>query len=254
VPDHRKHRGPHPEDGTLFAPTNWPHLRCAVSHLSWLLTREYAWESALKLVGDRFRLNARQRLAVRRSACSDQSLQRRALASLPLPAIAGRRVSIDGFNLLTTVEAAFAGGVLLRGRDECLRDMASVHGSYRKVAETTPAIRAIGQFLGESPPELCTWWLDRPVSNSGRVSQLIMTIAQVEGWPWQTQLVPDPDHELKRTRDVVVTADSVILDACNAWVNLASGIVVGLVPHAWILPLNDSGNTLPAFASQSSPP
>ena len=74
VPDQRKHRGPHPEDGPLFAPANWPDLRCAVSHLSWLLTRAYAWESALKLVGDRFRLNARQRLAVQRSACSDQSL------------------------------------------------------------------------------------------------------------------------------------------------------------------------------------
>ena len=163
-------------------------------------------------------------------------------------------MSIDGFNLLTTIEAAFAGGVLLRGRDECLRDMASVHGSYRKVAETTPAIRAIGQFLGESPPELCTWWLDRPVSNSGRVSQLIMAIAQAEGWPWQTQLVPDPDHELRQTRDVVVTADSVILDACNAWVNLASGIVGRLVPHAWIVPLNDSGNTPPAFANPSARP
>ena len=59
MPDQRKHRGPHPEDGPLFAPANWPDLRCAVSHLSWLLTRAYAWESALKLVGDRFRLTAR---------------------------------------------------------------------------------------------------------------------------------------------------------------------------------------------------
>ena len=58
MPDRRKHRGPHPEDGPLFAPANWPDLRCAVSHLSWLLTRAYAWESALKLVGDHFRLTA----------------------------------------------------------------------------------------------------------------------------------------------------------------------------------------------------
>ena len=159
-------------------------------------------------------------------------------------------MNIDGFNLLTTIEAAFAGGVLLRGRDECLRDMACP----RKLSEgrgDNTSHPAIGQFLGESPPELCTWWLDRPVSNSGRVSQLIMAIAQAEGWPWQTQLVPDPDHELKQTRDVVVTADSVILDACNAWVNLASGIVGRLVPHAWIVPLDDSGNTPPAFTNPS---
>ncbi len=237
-----------PEDASLFAPANWPDLRCAVSHLSWLLTRAYAWESALKLVGDRFRLNARQRLAVQRSACSDQSLQRRTAGE---SAAAGHRraaVSIDGFNLLTTIEAALAGGVLLRGRDECLRDMASVHGSYRKVAETTPAIRAIGQFLGESPPARCTWWLDRPVSNSGRAEPAHHGRRPGRGLAVANATRADPDRELKQTRDVVVTADSVILDACNAWVNLASGIVDRLVPHAWIVPLNDSGNTPPAFA------
>jgi hypothetical protein len=220
--------------------------------LSWLLTREYAWDSALKLVGDRFRLNARQRLAVQRSACSDQSLERRGGSRLPLPAIAGRHVSIDGFNLLMTIEAALAGGVLLRGRDQCLRDMASVHGSYRKVAETIPSLRAVGEFLSQWPPEQCTWWLDRPVSNSGRLSQLIMAVAQAEGWPWQTQLVTDPDHELRQTHDVVVTADSVILDAGNGWVNLASAIVERIVPQAWIVPLDASENSPPAFASPSS--
>jgi hypothetical protein len=236
----------------LFASAHWADLQCAVSHLSWLLTRGYAWESALRLVGDRFRLDARQRLAVQRSACSDQSLQRRSASRLPRPAIVGRPVSIDGFNLLMTIEAAMAGGVLLRGRDQCLRDMASVHGSYRKVAETTPSIRAVGQFLSQSPPERCIWWLDRPVSNSGRLSQLIMAVAQAEDWPWQTQLANDPDRELKQTRDVVVSADSVILDACDTWVNLASHIVDRIVPHAWIVPLDDPGTSPPAFASPSS--
>jgi hypothetical protein len=252
VPDTRRHRGPHPEDAALFASAHWSNLQCAVSHLSWLLTRDYAWESALKLVGDRFRLNARQRLAVQRSACSDQSLTRRAGSCLPLSAIAGRCVSIDGFNLLLTIEAALAGGVLLRGRDQCLRDMASVHGSYRKVAETTPSLRAVGEFLSQSPPQVCTWWLDRPVSNSGRLSQLIIAVARAEGWPWQTQLATDPDHELRQTRAVVVTADSVILDACHSWVNLASAIVDRVAPGAWIVPLDDDTNAPPGFAREPS--
>ncbi len=221
----------------MFAPAVWPRLREAVSHLSWLLTRGYAWESALKLVGDRFRLDARQRLAVQRSACSDQSLARRAQARVPLAALADQQVSIDGFNLLTTVEAALAGGVLLCGRDACLRDMSSVHGSYRKVAETVPAIRAVGQLLSHTRPALCTWWLDRPVSNSGRLSQLIMSVARAEDWPWQTQLVHDPDRELKGACEVVVTADSVILDACRAWANVAAELVSRLVPGARIVPL-----------------
>src|SRR5688500_10446127 len=53
MPDHRSHRGPHPEDAGLFAPAVHPTLRSAVADLSWLLTRGYADPSALKLVGDR---------------------------------------------------------------------------------------------------------------------------------------------------------------------------------------------------------
>ena len=40
-PDIRKHRGPHPEDATLFANERLSTLRTAVSELSWLLTRDY---------------------------------------------------------------------------------------------------------------------------------------------------------------------------------------------------------------------
>ena len=45
-----------------------------MADFSWLLTRGYAEKGALKLVGDRFSLTERQRLAVMRSACSDQHL------------------------------------------------------------------------------------------------------------------------------------------------------------------------------------
>ena len=115
MPDKRRHRGPHPEDAELFASSQWHGLQLAVNHMAWLLTRQYAWDSALKLVGDRFQLQARQRLAVQRSTCSDQSRQRRAAAQVPVADIPGSRLQIDGFNLLMTVEAALSGGVLLRG-------------------------------------------------------------------------------------------------------------------------------------------
>ncbi len=58
MPDRRKHRGPHPEDRRLFAPEALPRLRAAAGDLSWLLSRGYAPESSLKLVGDRYALAA----------------------------------------------------------------------------------------------------------------------------------------------------------------------------------------------------
>jgi hypothetical protein len=54
-----------------------PRLRQAVADFSMLLTKGYADKSSLKLVGDRFSLTQRQRVAVMRGSCSDQQLEGR---------------------------------------------------------------------------------------------------------------------------------------------------------------------------------
>jgi hypothetical protein len=218
-------------------------LQRAVGHLSWLLTRGYAPVSALKLVGDRFGLTERQRTAVLRSSCSDQALARRGSASVEPGEIAGRVLHLDGFNVLTTVEAAFAGGVLILGRDGCLRDMASMHGNYRKVDETRPAVLALGQTLSDWRPAECVWYLDRPVSNSGRLSGILLDIAREQSWNWRAEIVPDPDRELRSSAEIVVSADSAVIDFCSDWLNLAIHVVQSQVPSAEIVPLNDLPET-----------
>ena len=57
MPDKRKHRGPHPEDRQLFSPQQLNGLQSATRDLNWLLSRGYAVNSSLKLVGDRYQLN-----------------------------------------------------------------------------------------------------------------------------------------------------------------------------------------------------
>ena len=82
VPDSRGHRGADPRDAEAFGLASRPALRAAVSDLSWLLGHGYAPASSLKLVGDRWNLTERQRMAVRRSACSDDDRTRREAARL----------------------------------------------------------------------------------------------------------------------------------------------------------------------------
>ena len=55
----------------------------------------------------------------------------------------GQEIWLDGFNVLTVIESALGGGVILIGREGC-RDVAGVYSHYHKVAETVPSIRAIG--------------------------------------------------------------------------------------------------------------
>jgi hypothetical protein len=237
VPDAQRHRGAHPEDQARFAPSALPSLRAAVAEFSWLLTRGYAERSGLKLVGDRHALDQRQRAAVSRCSCADDQLQRRRTRQLPAEAARGRTLAVDGFNLLTTVEAALGGAVVLRGRDRCLRDLLGIHGSYRRVAETGPALAAVGAACAALEVARLEWLLDQPVSNSGRLATLLRDTAERHAWPWQVELCPSPDRRLKASTQVVVTADSAILDRCGAWFDLASDVIGRHVPAAWLLEL-----------------
>ena len=239
MPGNYRHRGPHPADEALFAPDQWADLRFAVADLSWLFSHGYAERSALKLVGDRYQLTTRQRVAVRRCACSDEALAKRGRHEVPASGLRGQALWLDGFNVLTTVEAAEAGGVLLRGRDGSLRDMASMHGTYRKVQETVPALDRIDRTLEELGVRAAIWFLDRPVSNSGRLKSLIEHLATERQRPWEVRLVPDPDRDLVGTDRIVATADSVILDQCERWCALARLVVARACPRARVVDLGD---------------
>lgn len=243
MPDHRKHRGPHPDDGRLFAPEAAARLRAAAGDLAWLLSRGYASNSSLKLVGDRYALVARQRTAIARSVCGDADAARRAEKMIAAEDAAGATLWIDGYNVLTTLEAALAGGVVLAARDTAFRDMASMHGSYRKVAETRPALDILGQVLEQLRPGECVWYLDRPVANSGRLKTLMEEVARRSGWSWHVELAADPDRLLAAAGPdrIIATADSALLDQCHHWLNLARLAVEQHVPNAWVVDFSEPG-------------
>jgi hypothetical protein len=252
MPDRRTHRGPHPEDEKLFAPNTISKLWSALADFSLLLTKGYADKSALKLVGDRFSLTERQRLAIMRSACSDQQLASRKQRKVKITDLTGQPIAIDGYNILITIEAAMSGGVIFKGRDGCLRDLASIHGTYRKVTETIPAVKLIGSFLKEIGVTEALWLLDSPVSNSGRLKTLIGELAQKNGWDgfdrltagWEIRLSLSPDAELIKTDLIVISSDSVVLDGCRKWTNLAAEIITQKLPSATIIDLSPDSVSL----------
>src|SRR5256714_4181977 len=224
-PDRRKHRGAHPEDARLFDDARLPSLRAATDEMSWLLSRGYQPKSALKLVGDRHGLRERQRLAVGRAACSDESRERRRTRCLSAQEIERADLIVDGFNLLITVEAALSGGLLILCRDGCVRDLSSVHGSYRSVNETANAIEVIGNSLVSHQPGSVTWLLDRPISNSGRLAQRIRETAAARNWQWTGDLPFNPDAEMIRADGIVISSDGPLLDRVRRWANLAAKLI-----------------------------
>lgn len=221
MPDRRRHKGLHPEDPESFAPGQWPALRAATRDLAWLYDHGYKPTSSLKLVGDRYALTERQRAAVSRCACADRSAAARTSRMLPPEALRGEHLQVDGFNVLTTLEVALSGGVVLLGRDGVLRDIAGVHGSYRRVEETLPAIEAVATTLQQLNVHSCEWLLDRPVSNSGRLRAALLAHAARANLEWTVEVVPDPDRLLAASHAIIASADGAVLDRASRSFNLA---------------------------------
>ena len=150
----------------------------------------------------------------------------------------GAPLGIDGYNVLITIESALSGGLVLVGRDGCYRDLASVHGTYRKVEETVPAVALIVDVLcGMGIPHV-DWYLDRPVANSGRLRALIGDVLQARGGratgvgSWNIELISSPDAALANYPHIIAASDSAVLDRCAAWLNLAALVNEARVPNA----------------------
>lgn len=237
MPDRRTHRGPHPEDARLFVGSILERLVQAMEEYTYLLSHGYSEPAARAVVGNHHGLTDRQRMALRRSACTNDALERRHGTVRSLSNCLNQPLGIDGYNLLITIESALSGGVILIGRDGCARDLASVHGTYRKVSETLPAIRLIARHLAEAGVPTVDWYLDRPVSNSGRLKNLMRETLSGGKTDWRIELAENPDATLSTYRGPVVSSDSWILDRCEVWVNLAADIIERHLPNSWIVDL-----------------
>jgi hypothetical protein len=236
-------RGPHPDDARLFGEGALPGLRAAATDLAWLLTRDYAMPSSLKLVGDRHGLDRRQRQGLQRSVCSDQTAAGRHARQLSARAVAGVELWIDGFNVLTTVETGLAGGVVLLGRDGAHRDIAGVHGSWRRGAATEPAIGLLAAALARCGAGPCVWWLDQPVSNSGRLRAQLEAATRTLRNPWRVEVVPNPDAVLRGAPGAVATSDGPVLDAAARWFDLTGEALAGHRGPIWRVDLRSTAQS-----------
>lgn len=232
-----RHRGANPQDTKCFAEEQLGRLKTAVVELSWLLSRGYAMGASCDLVGDHHQLTSRQRLAIARVVCAEEQTIKRQAKRLPLTALKEKTLVIDGFNLLITIETALGGGVIFSCADGCCRDLSSVYGSYKIVAETREAIELIGKTLEQVSPQKVLWLFDRPVSNSGRVAGLVREIAAEYNWSFEAELTDRTDSLLSRSSHVVVSCDSAILERAGSWCNLACETIREQIPDAWFVEL-----------------
>lgn len=191
----------------------------ATVHLSKLLDWGYSEKASIKLTGDHFRLKNRQREVLRRITSSQAYRKSIAVSECKAEDLEGQILLVDTFNLLIFLESLFSGGFLFEGLDGVFRDLTSVHGNYREVAETEEPLKAIIDGLSSFKPALAKFYIDKPVSNSGRLATSIRHITDQENWQVDTVLCNVPDREMIDQQGVILISDSHVLAGTTSWFN-----------------------------------
>lgn len=230
-----KHRGKHSKDDSNFASKWHSAFKNAASDLSFLLGKQYGEKSALALVGNRYQLNKRQQRALSLITCPSDKVISRQQKALKPENLKDQEITIDGYNLLITIEAALSQSYILAGQDGCYRDIASIHSTYKKVDETIPALLLIDKVLKELQVKHTQWYFDTPVSNSGRLKVLLYELAEKNNSNWNIDLVFNPDTTLVEKNKICVTADGWILDEVDHYFNLSRYIISKEIPEAQVL-------------------
>ena len=196
-------------------------LRKAARDVRYLLEAGYPVKNATAFVGNHLLLSERQRLALARALATEESISARKAKEMSAGDLTGRVLQIDGFNTVISLEIAFSGSTLLKCMDGTVRDLAGLRGTYRLIDKTDLAVSAIRNVLTENKAAGAVFYLDSPVSNSGRLKEKIAEIFDGSGLSLDFRVIADVDRVLM-TAENVVTSDAVILDHCRSWYNLVS--------------------------------
>jgi hypothetical protein len=213
-------------------------LNLAGEELYFLLNRGYKLNPSSTFIGNHYMLSERQRLALVRMLASKKQLELRREKELS-PAELPERVVVDGFNTIISLEVALSDSLIIKGMDGTIRDLAGLRGTYRIIDKTTGAVQLILQTLEKLNISEAVFYLDQPVSNSGRLKSLIIEIAKDYNVSVEVEVIYDVDRVLEQ-KEGVISSDAVILDKCISWFNLNNQIIDKYVQQAWIFELDDS--------------
>lgn len=228
-------RGYSPDNERDFTGLSLEKMKSSAEELYFLLNRGYPVKGASTFIGNHYLLSERQRIALTRMVSSEKKIALRMEKQRNSSSLVGETVNIDGFNQIITLEVALSGSPVFKCMDSTYRDLAGLRGTYRMIDKTASAIHLIFLELQKIFVKKAVFWLDAPVSNSGRLKKLIAEIAEEDKFEVDIVIANNVDQILYDLPNVI-SSDSIILDHCISWFHLNKGILPS-IPGVWIIDL-----------------
>jgi len=215
------------------------HLKEAAADLRYLLDRGYPKSAALTLVGNQYHLASDLRHLVHRAVFPPAEAGARRSRLLAFENLRGRRLSVDGFNVLITLESALLDRPIILADDGVVRDAAGLFSKYRMDdapdGSTNRALSLLLDTLEEARLQHCFVGFHQAMSRSGELAAKLRDELSRRGIPGRAETLRSVESELLTQGEVVATANSALLDQAAAAFDLAGYIISSKIkrfPHS----------------------
>lgn len=204
---------------------NLRNLREAARDFRHLLNRGYPRKASLDLVGNRYNLSFDQRHLLHRGIFSDSGAKTRIKKKVSFQKLRDRKLALDGYNVLITVEAALSGQPLILSDDRFIRDISGRSSSFKQTKTTDEAIHLVVDVLKKAKPLHTLFLFDAPISKSGLLAQEVRDQLRNENLSGDALAVKVPEKILIGFSGIVATSDTAIIDQSQEVVDLAGHII-----------------------------
>jgi hypothetical protein len=196
----------------------------AVEDLRYLLSRGYGRISAVKFVGDKYVLDKSQRLLLYRGVYPPEGALNHQKKLVEPSSIDQSTLSIDGFNVLWTVNGALKGRPIYLCDDGFARDISAIHGSVTE-SDISKPLDLIIATLKDLNPKQVYFIFDRLISRSGEISHDVKQLLSLASLKGDASTATSADFEVLRKGEIVVTSDSIIIEKAPRAFDLAAYII-----------------------------
>ena len=199
-------------------------LSLAIDDLRYLLSRGYGRGNSVKIVGDRYLLDQTSRLILYRAVYDGETARMHRLKLVESEAVSGRRLSIDGYNVLITVESMLRKKPLILCDDGFIRDVSGIHGKHKPTSYTEHALLLVMGLLASIHPSETHFFYDSQVSRSGELAALTRTLLtrfELEG---NAKTAKQADNDTLRYGDILSSSDTVLIERGKELFDLAAEV------------------------------
>jgi len=190
-------------------------LARVVNDLRYLLDQGYPCGSAVNFVSNHYRLPLRERHLLARCVFSKKEAVEHRQKIVRAGTVRGKSLSVDGYNVIITLESILKGKQVVRCDDGFMRDLRAIFGKYRASRETERAIEEVLKAVAKARPSKVAVFFDKQVSRSGELAGKVRRGLRELGLKGDSQAVGGVDFRL-RGFDVAASSDRAVIKRAKA--------------------------------------